>query len=141
MRPFARSQCHRCRHNTHIISAKGSVFLKCSAHAQKYQPQPQIRCPLFAPLPLVQLVDSQLAWVAPPLEAPITLRIAAGACLLGTLPATPAKAMPGGGFMQVEGGMQWQATPQRGPTLGWWIGGQLRLPSIGAEVELIPLGR
>jgi hypothetical protein len=68
----------------------------------------------------------------------VDLRVGSTHRLLGALPATHVKAMPGGGFMAVEGGMQWQAAPQRGPTLGWWLSGQIRLPGVGEVVRLMP---
>jgi hypothetical protein len=49
-RPFAASVCHTCRHLRLIESARGSVFLMCTALPRKYPPQPVLRCAAHAPV-------------------------------------------------------------------------------------------
>ncbi|MBK6685061.1 MAG: hypothetical protein IPG45_11395 [Deltaproteobacteria bacterium] len=51
LRPFPNSLCHRCQHLRVVESAKGSVFLKCTALPQKYPSQPVLLCPAFQPKP------------------------------------------------------------------------------------------
>lgn len=136
-RPFAASQCHRCRFNRYVLSGKGSLFLQCTARAQRYQPQPQTRCAIAEPAPILRLGDARVVWVAPLPAGPVTWRVTAPTTLSGPRLDAPRQIAPGGAFLATATGLRWTAEPCRGPLLGWWIEGPLDWP-LDAHVELDP---
>lgn len=125
-------------HNTYVISGKGGVFLKCSGRLPKYQPQPQLRCPAFAPLPYARLGETLLVWAGAPLPGPVAIDIRAD-MWVGELDQPSVNTLPGDGLAWIDGGMRWVMAPSRTPTLGWRISGPRPTPAVGTRIWLRPV--
>ena len=64
---YPHSLCHACRGCTTVITAKGSLFLRCDLRPEKYVSQPVLRCTEMEPWTILSAVDAgvAIAWYGP----------------------------------------------------------------------------
>ena len=64
---YPRSLCHACRGCTTVITAKGSLFLRCDLRPEKYVSQPVLLCAEMQPWAILSAVTTAvvIAWYGP----------------------------------------------------------------------------